>query len=105
MRSSDPNKIMSDMERSLERDLNELIDELNTQVKRQTPIDTGRARRGWVKKGRYNLGRSKTVLENMVPYIGVLDGQTDRGYTSKQAPNGIVEPSIDAIINRRQKRL
>ena len=93
------------MERSLERDINQLLDEINTQVKRETPVDTGRARRGWRRTGRYAIGESKKVIENMVPYVGVLDGQTERGYTSRQAPNGIVDPAFNAIIRRRQKRL
>lgn len=100
MRSSDPNRIFSDIERSLEREIQDIIEEINTEIRRTTPVKTGRARAGWTRKGRYTLGRSSKVLENLVPYIGILDTGT-----SRQAPAGIVDPSVRGILNRRRKRL
>ena len=51
-----------------------------------TPVDTGRARAGWT----VDTGPQDPVIENVVPYIGVLnDGH------SQQAPAGFVEAEID----------
>ena len=63
-----------------------------------TPEDTGRARRGWRKVADFKFnGSSQVVIRNDVPYIGVLD----KG-SSKQAPDGIVDPAVKEI-NRRYK--
>lgn len=100
MRSSDHKKIFSDIERSLEREMQEIIQDINTEVIRTTPKRTGRAQRGWRVRGRYTLGGNSTVLENMVPYIGILDQGS-----SRQAPGGIVDPSVRKLLNRRRKRI
>ena len=55
----------------------------------RTPIDTGRARRGWQQR---QTGTQK-ILDNQVPYIERLE----RGW-SKQAPNGFVNQAIQATI-------
>ena len=64
------------------------------EVKRATPIDKGRARRGW------NLYRKDQVwqVNNRVPYINVLE----EGH-SKQAPNGMIEPAIRQTLRRIKK--
>lgn len=100
MRSSDHKKIFGDIEGSLEREIQDIVQAINTSVKRTTPVQSGRARRGWRTTGRYKLGKSSQVMENLVPYIGILD----RG-SSRQAPNGIVDPGVRKIISRRRKRL
>lgn len=67
------------------------------EVKQRTPVDTGRAKAGWTKQSRQN----GFVIQNSVPYVPVLDKgrhMTNRGMRgSKQAPKGIVGPSLDAI--------
>ncbi|GAA0766961.1 HK97 gp10 family phage protein [Brevundimonas olei] len=58
----------------------------------KTPVDTGRARNGWeiVAEGEH------TVVQNMVPYIGVLnDGH------SKQAPANFVESAVASVTRSR----
>lgn len=52
-----------------------------------TPVDTGRARKGW--------RRTDEGSENSVPYINALDD----GH-SKQAPNGIVQPALNKLRQR-----
>lgn len=68
-----------------------------TEVRNRTPVDTGRARSGWTKQNKPN----GFVVQNTVPYVPVLDKgrhMTNRGMRgSKQAPKGIVGPSLDAI--------
>jgi hypothetical protein len=60
-------------------------------------VDTGRARKGWSK----NVNKDNFVIENKVPYVPVLDKgrhMTPRGMRgSKQAPRGIVGPSLNEI--------
>lgn len=55
------------------------------EVRRVTPIDRGRARRGW----KLQRAGEKYVVDNTVPYIKVLE----QGH-SKQAPNGMIKPAI-----------
>lgn len=71
--------------------------ELTQEIRQKTPVDTGRAKAGWQNRST-NTGYE---ISNNVPYIGVLDKgrhMTNRGMRgSKQAPRGIVGPSLDAI--------
>jgi hypothetical protein len=68
-----------------------------TEIKQRTPVDTGRARSGWQSKNT----QAGFEITNQVPYIGILDKgrhMTRRGMRgSKQAPKGIVGPSLDSI--------
>ncbi len=57
----------------VERSVNLLAGVINTQAKTLTPVRTGRARRGWTVRDRFKLGRNARVIENLVPYIGILD--------------------------------
>lgn len=57
-----------------------------------TPVDEGTARNGW----QIDDAGEMTRVQNMVPYIGVLnDGH------SKQAPAGFVENVIDDVVRSR----
>jgi hypothetical protein len=84
----------------LKKELDLLADQVFKEVKKNTPVDTGQARSGWRKK------TSDTAFEvtNAVPYVPVLDRgrhMTSRGVRgSKQAPKGIVGPSLDNIKKR-----
>lgn len=64
----------------------DLMPEIQKEVASRTPIDTGRARRGWQQ-------RSQTMVKNDVPYIERLE----KGY-SRQAPNGFVNQGIRAAV-------
>lgn len=74
-----------------------LANDVFTEVTKRTPVDTGRARSGWQKK----VQATNFVIENSVPYVPVLDKgrhMTNRGMRgSKQAPKGIVGPSLESI--------
>ena len=84
--------------RNLEREK----DSLHTRVaqdilevaRSKTPIDQGRARRGWRLESRI---QSKNIV-NRVPYIDLLENGR-----SKQAPNGILGPTVREITNRSYK--
>jgi len=57
----------------------------------RTPIDTGKARRGWRAR--------KTEIRNDVPYISKLE----TGY-SRQAPNGFVRQALSRTIEQSNQR-
>ena len=77
-----------------------LGNEVFTEVKRTTPVDTGRARSGWKKQ----VTDRSFEISNDVPYVPVLDKgrhMTRKGYRgSKQAPDGIVGPSLKTVKGR-----
>jgi hypothetical protein len=62
-----------------------------------TPVKTGQALAGWKK----SVQPDNFTIENAVPYIEVLDKgrhMTNRGMRgSKQAPKGIIGPSLNQI--------
>jgi len=68
--------------------VDEVTNDLQSELKMKTPVDTGRARDGWI----LNKGRGVNTITNSVPYIEELD----KGH-SNQAPNGIVNPAIEVI--------
>lgn len=76
---------------------------LTQELKVKTPIRTGFARNSWknIYSGK-SLGSGGVIplAKNDANYIGVLDGQSSKGFTSRQAPNGIVKP---AVKNTRKK--
>ena len=84
--------------KSLRRDRDSLLgtfaDSILKIVKRNTPIDKGRARRGW----RRTKSKAGFSIINRVPYIGALE----KG-RSKQAPKGIVRPTVEQVKLRRRK--
>jgi hypothetical protein len=79
------------LEREVGRFIDRLTDELLVQARRFTPIDQGKARRGWRKE----KGFRQTQVVNRVAYIDALEN----GH-SKQAPNGITTPAIRETLRR-----
>ena len=79
----------------IEQELEALQDTYQIEVRKRTPIDQGRARRGWQKR---TQGSNRQV-RNEVPYIERLEG----GY-SKQAPRGFVNQALKATINQRNRK-
>jgi len=81
----------------LRSEVKRLADTVFAEVKQRTPIKTGRAKAGWTKQ----VQDVNFNIENKVPYIGVLDKgrhMTPQGMRgSKQAPKGIVGPSLESI--------
>lgn len=77
-----------DLNKMIKKIVDQVTDDLQSELKLKTPVDTGRARDGWIK----NKGRKVNTITNSVPYIEELD----KGH-SNQAPRGIVEPAIEKI--------
>jgi len=98
VRSSNLKVIGDDIRKSLGRAVDALFDDINTEVRNTTPVLTGRASRGWRYTPRYKIGYHGTLITNSVEYITYLD----KG-SSRQAPNGIVQPAIDKYIRRNRK--
>jgi hypothetical protein len=85
------NLVMRDIQRIVEHEIRQYAEDVQTTARAKTPIKTGNARRNWNKR------ETKTgfEVENRVPYIERLD----EGY-SKQAPRGIVGPTLTEIKRR-----
>lgn len=75
------------LKKLIDKGIERMEEDLHREVQDRTPVDTGRARKGW--------RRTKDGTENSVPYIGALDD----GH-SKQAPNGITQPALNTIVRR-----
>jgi len=84
--------------KEINADLAKFQQTLLVQLARNTPIDTGTARRGWVapqlpRTDYRSSGKNFTIARNDVPYVGILDQGS-----SQQAPKGIVQPVLDKLI-------
>lgn len=87
-------QVMTDLEREKDQLISKVADDVIRVAKDRTPIDQGQARRGWRLE---DAGTDKRIV-NRVPYIDLLE----RG-RSKQAPNGILGPTIREIQRRKYK--
>lgn len=77
-----------DLERDLAKFVAEVAAEVNQDARANTPVKSGRARAGWTKSVRDD----GFVVQNRVPYIERLE----RG-SSKQAPRGIIGPTLTQV--------
>lgn len=66
----------------------ELAKDVETEARAHTPIKTGNARRNWTK----NVTNKSFDVKNQVPYIERLEAGA-----SRQAPKGILGPTLTAI--------
>ena len=90
-------KTLSDLSKDMDRGLRVFASNLTQQLKVKTPIRSGFARNSWknIYSGK-SLGHGGVIplAKNDASYIGVLDGQSPKGFTSRQAPQGIVKPAV-----------
>lgn len=84
-------QILDDLRNEISRFTKTVATTFKNEVVPRTPIDTGRARRGWKQR---QLGNTQ-IIDNQVPYIERLE----RGY-SRQAPRGFVKQAMTATINK-----
>ena len=85
--------VMTLVEKKIAKVKTEMVDTILREAKKNTPIKQGRARRGW----RVERQGTNTRVVNRTPYIGTLE----RG-RSKQAPRGILKPTVKGLKNRRK---
>jgi len=94
-----PNAAYKHIKDSLNGVVNHFLDDFKSEVEEMTPIgETGRGSKGWRRMGKYNVGQpgSQSVIENRVPYIGILDSGS-----SRQAPRGMTDPAFNKLKNKR----
>jgi hypothetical protein len=70
-----------------------LADEVESIAKSNTPIKTGNARNNWKK----SVSPDTFVVSNRVPYIQRLEDGS-----SKQAPRGIIGPTLTQIKGKQR---
>lgn len=83
-----------DLEKVLDKKVKEIAQITYDQARAHTPIRTGNARRNWTKE----VKDRDFTIENRVPYIERLE----QGW-SKQAPNGIIMPTIKSVRGQIKK--
>jgi hypothetical protein len=66
----------------------QLATDVETEIKKNTPIKTGNARRNWQK----TVGSKTFDVTNKVPYIERLEAGA-----SRQAPKGMIGPTLITI--------
>jgi hypothetical protein len=76
------------LSQELKKTIQELADEVFVDVKANTPVRSGNARSKWTKK----VTENNFQVTNRVPYIERLEAGA-----SKQAPNGIIGPTLSQI--------
>ena len=86
-------KVRDDVRKELEGFSADLLSNLRS----ETPIASGRARRGWVKR----TSRDKVKLVNRVPYIERLENN----YSKQTQGQGIIKPAVRTTKAGRQRRI
>jgi len=87
-------QVMNGLERELDRVISKVADDTLRIAISKTPIDKGQARRGWRLE---DADRDKRIV-NRVSYIDLLENGR-----SKQAPRGILGPTIRDVQRRKYK--
>lgn len=86
---------ISELERSVDKLISDISKRTLATAKANTPIRSGLARNSWTKKE----GPGLFEVQNSVPYIE----QLEKG-RSRQAPRGIVRPTVRAITGQIKNR-
>ena len=75
--------------------------DLTNQLAVETPKRTGRASRGYKKIGNFDIRKEgeQPLIANQVPYVALLEEGR-----SKQAPRGMIEPALNKVARRNNKR-
>ena len=94
IRVTDTRQAIASLEREKEKLISTVAQDILVVARSKTPIDKGQARRGWRLESSF---RQKNIV-NRVPHIDALEN----GH-SKQAPNGILGPTVREISRRRYK--
>ena len=87
---------ISELERSVDKLVSDISKRTLATAKANTPIRSGRARRSWTTDTK---GPGHFEVQNSVPYIE----QLEKG-RSKQAPRGIVKPTVRTITGQIKNR-
>lgn len=82
---------MRKIQQTVEQEISQYANQTATIARAKTPVRTGNARRNWSKQ----QDKRGFTVENKVPYIERLEAGS-----SKQAPRGIVGPTLTEIKRR-----
>ena len=82
--------------KGVDQELKAFGSDLLDNLRKLTPVNGGRARRGWSKRETTN----KVALQNRVPYIERLEDN----YSKQTKGRGILKPAIRITKNNRQRR-
>jgi len=85
-------QVMASLEREKELFIDQMAKDTLDVAKSNTPIDQGQARRGWRLEG---TGQGRRIVNRVSHIVPLENGH------SKQAPNGILGPTIREISQRR----
>jgi len=85
---------MRQLEREKDAFITRVAEDIKTVAVSKTPIDKGQARRGWRLESAFKEKRIVNRVSHIVP---LEEGR------SKQAPNGILGPTVREISKRRYK--
>lgn len=77
-----------ELDRSLQRLVKKIADDVYATARSKTPVRSGRAKNAW----REATSKNNFTVENRVPYIDKLEAGA-----SRQAPRGIIGPTLTAI--------
>lgn len=80
--------VQREISQALVKALREISEQTKNAAVSSTPVRSGNARRNWTKK----TTARDFVVENRVPYIERLEQGS-----SKQAPRGIIGPTLDKV--------
>jgi hypothetical protein len=89
--------LMSELNQFVVEESNDLLNELAVGIKRDTPVDTGRAQAGWEITAPISKVGDTGVLNNNVDYVIYLE----EGH-SGQAPAGFIQINIIKALNERE---
>lgn len=101
---SDSRRTIRKLQAEISRDLRGFSQDFVNELRASTPIDTGFARNSWrnIYGGKpIGTGGAIPIARNTAEYIGVLDGQSPKGFTSRQAPKGVVKPALNKTRKKR----
>jgi hypothetical protein len=87
-------KVKKSLEREKEAFFTRVAEDIKAVAVRRTPIDKGQARRGWRLENSYKV---KNIVNRVSHIVPLENGR------SKQAPRGILGPTIREISTRRYK--
>lgn len=81
------------LDKQLKNAVSKLAAELQKQLRAHTPVDTGRARNGWITQTRRDGAKE---VHNRVPYIERLENN----WSKQTRGQGIVQPAIKKLPRR-----
>lgn len=89
--------LLKELDQYVVDESDQLLVELETHIKADTPVLSGRARDGWNITSYIRRVGDTGILQNDVPYVIYLE----EGH-SNQAPQGFIETNIIRSLNERK---